>query len=207
MGIINTEEGLYRVLDSFEETENGAGSVLENALSMEDWEAGREKVADIETALWCALYAAVFDRDRRRLARSLDTIGRLAAALPEKELRTHLRGTSSKIGALLPFTGAWGAPGWETVLAAAATASEDADPLRKMFLIDEGSAVECCSVPFLAFVLAPTDFPFTEEELTDIRSGWGATVKDIREQAARDREKESGTGAGRLFSGKGGEGE
>lgn len=142
---------------------------------------------DIELLLHSALLVYAFDKDAERLRYTLRILASSAALLPADALRPELRRTSPRIDALLAFTGVWQPPVWPEMI--------DCTPLN----LDEK---ECCgmsgigsgdapdrSVPYLAFLLAGTDFPFTGEELSDIRSGAGTSVGELR---GNGRGKEGG---------------
>lgn len=128
----------------------------------------------VEKALRCALDCFLFTHDSRLLSRHLETIARCAEALPEDVLRPLLDRNSPEIDALIPHTDLWGNPGSGMLFD-----EEDSSSL--------GVAPGHFATPFLAFLLAGTEFPFTPEELTGIRSGWGESVADIRRMHRRGR--------------------
>jgi len=128
----------------------------------------------VEKALLCALDCFLFAHDSRLLSRHLETIARCAEAFPEDVLRPLLNLSSPDIDALIPHTDLWGNPGSGMLFD-----EENSSSL--------GVAPRHFATPFMAFLLAGTEFPFTPEELTRIRSGWGESVADIRGMHRRGR--------------------
>lgn len=143
---------------------------------------------DIELCLHSALLVHTFDKDGENLRCSMQKIASYAATLPPEVIRPALRKTSPRIDALLAFTDLW-----QSSCRAACFRDETsgADDLLSDFLF-EGRSYEGGNgneVPYLAFLLAGTDFPFTEEELSEIRSGAGTSVGELLGNA---RGKEGG---------------
>lgn len=160
-------------------------------------------VDDIEAALTRALDCYIFAHDRQLFLRHLKAVAGAAAALPEDDLRPFLLRTSPAIDARIAYSGLWGNPGIGGLLGGARSFSWDEDD-------EEYPSPGLFATPFLAFLLAGTEFSFTSEELTGIRSGWGASVADIRSAHRRERgsvpERESrraGNGNSGIVCGKG----
>jgi len=146
-----------------------------------------QAVEDIELLLSSALMVYAFDRNRRLLDRSLRALTSCAAALPASGLRPFLGVTSPRIDALLSFTDLWQPPCWEEMICSRAGAPDEDGCFVLLQEMENALMNAGRSVPFLAFLLAGTDFPFTEEELADIRSASGTTVGEIR-QTLRGKE-------------------
>ena len=131
----------------------------------------------VEKALRCALDCFLFAHDSRLLSRHLETIARCVEAFPEDVLRPLLNRSSPDIDALIPHTDLWGNPGAGMLF----------DEVGSSLSV--GAAPRFFVTPFLAFLLAGTEFPFTPEELNGIRSGWGESVADIRRVCRRENGK------------------
>jgi len=154
-------------------------------------EAPSSLFGKIEDAFLCILSIHVWGRDAGALRESTDALARGLAALPPEELRPLLRRSSREVDAALLFTGLWGTPSFRDVLARGAERRRGGLPEAEPDASVPGRTYEeRLSTPFVAFLLAGTDFPFTEEELSGIRSGDGVRAADIR--AARGHRTRGG---------------
>ena len=127
--------------------------------------------ARIEAAFVEILNIYTWGRDRNFLLKSAEALARKLAAFPAEDVRPLLRVTSQQVDALLLFTGLWGTPGYRDVLALA-DGKKRGDGYGEQFS-------NRFAVPFVSFLLAWTDFPFTEEEYANIAAGNGIRLSDI----------------------------
>ena len=125
-------------------------------------EAPSSLFGKIEDAFLCILSIHVWGRDAGALRESTDALARRLAALPPEELRPLLRRSSREVDAALLFAGLWGTPSFRDVLA---RGSEKRRGSPSEAEADSGNPLRTCaeslSTPFVAFLLAGTDFPFT----------------------------------------------
>lgn len=140
-----------------------------------------QAVADMELLFSSVLMVYLHDRDRCLFEGSLRALASCASALPAELLRSTLNITSQRVDALLSFTDLWQPPCWKDMMGDQPCDLGEADSSA---LTQEGENTMVNaggSVPFIAFLLAGTDFPFSKEELTGIRSASGTTVAEIRQ--------------------------
>lgn len=138
-------------------------------------------VKDVELLLLSALQVYAFDKDRDFWEQSLQMISLFAATFPPERIRPVLGSTSLRIDALLAFTDVWQSPCWKNSISDKILSGEESTLFCSLLENSIWRGQEHHSVPYIAFLLAGTDFPFTEDELHDIRSDAGTSVADVRE--------------------------
>jgi len=150
-----------------------------------------QTIWDVELLLLCTLHAFTHDRDRLR--QILLKIGERLVSIPSETLRPALRTVSAEVDAMLLFTNPWGEARWSLFL--------DSDDT-----IDYSYFISPPMTPYLAFLLAGTDFPFTKDELTGIRDDNGISVQEVREEIRtwRKRPDLRTEAGGKAFPEKGG---
>ena len=117
--------------------------------------------SSIETAMLAALDSYLWKNDRDEFLGNLEMLsGALSLVKPER-LRPLLRLSSTFVDACLHMVRIW-------------NCGSGLRPENGMFSSPP-------SVPFVAFLLAPTDFPFTKEEMDSVRDDSGYGVEDVRE--------------------------
>ncbi len=155
----------------------------------------------VESTVIAVLNSYLYDRDRDALERGLLLLGELLSAQPDEAVRPLLTRTSEEIDGLLPFVGLWPGTSWRELFTEDCWCSSVAPAGRRKAIPDrddkediaislfdddpsdcgDGNA-EALAVPFVAFLLAGTGFPFTDEEIGAIRSGQGVSLADIIER-------------------------
>ena len=167
------------ILETMDEKESSGGTWGSLAAAMKEATEKKDPFPDrIESLLYSALLVYSFDKDADLLRSSMQKIASYAAALPAERIRPWLRRSSQRIDLLLSFTDVWQPPCWEKMLGCPEPGLDE-EWMDEMFGIAPGDC-EYHSVPYLAFLLAGTGFPFTGEELSGIRSGAGMSVGELR---------------------------
>lgn len=138
--------------------------------------------AQVEDAFTCILNIYVWGRDRCFLLESMEALARKLSTLPAEEVRLLLRKTSPRVDAILLFSGLWGTLSYRDVLILASEKKCEGNRSARSY-------AQHFSVPFVAFLLAGTNFLFTDEELSGICSGSGVRLVDVRNRAEVSTER------------------
>jgi len=137
------------------ETCRGAGR---NARSAGEYDT---LFASVESAMLAVLDSFLWTNDRDALLDNLELLSRKLSAVQPERLRPLLTRNSPSVDAALHMVRIW-------------NCGRGVQEKNGMFSPPP-------PVPYIAFLLAPTPFPFSGDELDTVRGGTGYGVEDVRE--------------------------